>query len=218
MSAQERLVVIFAGSDPRSGVEIPPAVPIGELLDALDTTARTEDGAPIRSKITTRHPLQPFDVANFVPGGLGSRAGFSFDRAGLRAVRAAVPGASARLRQSSAESLCRIATTDGLVSLSDLVRFFNHPIRALIYDRAGLWITRPDETARRADPGQPQRTGSLEHRRAAAAAAHGRSRAGVADRGRVAARLSAATCSRPEGHPGHRRNRSSNLCRPRSRS
>ena len=35
---------------------------------------------------------------------------------------------------------------DGLVSLSDLVRFFNHPIRALIYDRAGLWVTRPDET------------------------------------------------------------------------
>jgi exodeoxyribonuclease V gamma subunit len=34
----------------------------------------------------------------------------------------------------------------GLISLSDLVRFFNHPIRALIYDRAGLWITRPDET------------------------------------------------------------------------
>jgi exodeoxyribonuclease V gamma subunit len=34
----------------------------------------------------------------------------------------------------------------GLISLSDLVRFFNHPIRALIYDRAGLWVTRPDET------------------------------------------------------------------------
>ena len=145
MSAQERLVVIFAGSDPRSGAEIPPAVPIGELLDALDTTARTEDGAQIRSKITTRHPLQPFDVANFAPGGLGSRAGFSFDRAGLRAVRAA-----ARERQVAAPIFGREPLPDrkedDLVSLSDLVRFFNHPIRALIYERAGLWITRPDET------------------------------------------------------------------------
>ena len=34
---------------------------------------------------------------------------------------------------------------DGLVSLSDLVRFFNNPIRALMYDRAGLWMARPDE-------------------------------------------------------------------------
>ena len=145
MSAQERLVVIFAGCDPRSGVEIPPAVPIGELLDALDTTARTADGSRIRSKITTRHPLQPFDVANFTPGGLGSRAGFSFDRAGLRAVRAA-----SRERQSAKPVFGREPlpdrNSDGLVSLSDLVRFFNHPIRALIYDRAGLWVTRPDET------------------------------------------------------------------------
>mgnify|MGYP003693716321 CR=1 FL=1 len=89
MSARERLVVIFAGADPRSGSEIPPAVPIGELLDGLDATARTEDGEAIRSKITTRHPLQPFDASNFAPGGLGSQERFSFDRASLRAARAA---------------------------------------------------------------------------------------------------------------------------------
>jgi exodeoxyribonuclease V gamma subunit len=145
MSARERLVVIFAGSDPRSGAEIPPAVPIGELLDALDATARTEDSAQIRSKITTRHPLQPFDVANFAPEGLGSGAGFSFDRAGLRAVRAA-----ARERQVATPIFGREPlpdrNNDDLVNLIDLVRFYHHPIRALIYDRAGLWITRPDET------------------------------------------------------------------------
>ena len=145
MSAQERLVVVFAGCDARSGAEIPPAVPIGRLLDALDTTARTADGARIRSKITTRHPLQPFDVANFTPGRLGSGAGFSFDRPGLRAVRAA-----SRTRQVAAPVFGRETlpdrADDGLVSLGDLVRFFNHPIRALIYDRAGLWITRPDGT------------------------------------------------------------------------
>jgi exodeoxyribonuclease V gamma subunit len=145
MSAQERLVVIFAGCDPHSGVEIPPAVPIGELLDALDTTARTSNGSAIRHKITTRHPLQPFDIANFTPGGLGSHAGFSFDRAGLRAVRAA---SRDRCPAPSVFGLESLPDRDdrGLVSLSDLVRFFNHPVRALIYDRAGLWIIRPDET------------------------------------------------------------------------
>ena len=144
MSARERLVVIFAGSDPRSGATIPPAVPIGELLDSLDTTARTGDGEPVRSKITTRHPLQPFDASNFTPGGLGARAGFSFDLAGLRAVRAA-----SRERRPAVPVFGReplpARDDDGLVSLNDLVRFFNHPIRALMYDRAGLWIARPDE-------------------------------------------------------------------------
>jgi exodeoxyribonuclease V gamma subunit len=145
MSAQERLVVIFAGCDPHSGVEIPPAVPIGELLDALDTTACTSNGSEIRHKITTRHPLQPFDIANFTPGGLGSRAGFSFDRAGLRAVRAA---SRERHPAPSVFGLEPLPDRDdrGVISLRDLVRFFNHPIRALIHDRAGLWITRPDET------------------------------------------------------------------------
>src|SRR4029453_9253124 len=74
MAAQERLAVIFSGCDPRSGAEIPPAVPIGELLDALDTTARTPDSSAIRSKIIMRHPLQPFDASNFTPGELGSQA------------------------------------------------------------------------------------------------------------------------------------------------
>jgi exodeoxyribonuclease V gamma subunit len=145
MSARERLVVIFAGADPRSGVEIPPAVPIGELLDALDDTARTGSGEAIRTKITTRHPLQPFDASNFIPAGLGSTDRFSFDHASLRAVRAA-----SRERRTAVPVFgcgpLPDRENDDLVSLNDLVRFFNHPIRALVYERAGLWMTRPDET------------------------------------------------------------------------
>jgi exodeoxyribonuclease V gamma subunit len=145
MSARERLVVIFAGADPRSGAEIPPAVPIGELLDALDSTARTEDGEAIHTKIITRHPLQPFDASNFTSAALGGSDRFSFDRAGLRAARAA-----SRERRTAVEIFGREPLPElddhGLVGLSDLVRFFNHPIRALIYERAGLWMTRPDET------------------------------------------------------------------------
>jgi len=145
MSARERLVVIFAGADPRSGSEIPPAVPVGELLDALDDSARAEDGEAIRTKITTRHPLQPFDASNFTPGGLGISGPFSFDRANLRAVRAAAQERRPAVRVFGGEPL-PARNDDQLVSLSDLVRFFNHPIRALLYERAALWIARPDET------------------------------------------------------------------------
>ncbi|HJV14276.1 MAG TPA: exodeoxyribonuclease V subunit gamma [Propionibacteriaceae bacterium] len=145
MSARERLVVIFAGSDPRSGAEIPPAVPIGELLDALDATARTEDGTALRTKIITRHPLQPFDASNFAPSGLGSRDRFSFDRAGLRALRAA-SGERRPAVPIFGHHPLPDREDDGLVSLNDLVRFYNHPIRALMSDRAGLSIIRPDES------------------------------------------------------------------------
>ncbi len=145
MSARERLVIIFSGADPRSGAEIPPAVPIGELLDTLDATARTADGGAIRSKIITRHPLQPFDATNFSQGGLGSSDRFSFDRAGLRAVRAASRERRAAVPVFAFEPLPD-RDEEGSVSLTDLIRFFNHPIRALLYDRAGLWISRPDET------------------------------------------------------------------------
>jgi exodeoxyribonuclease V gamma subunit len=145
MSARERLVVIFAGADPRSGSEIPLAVPVGELLDALDVSARAEDGEAIRTKITTRHPLQPFDASNFTPDGLGIPGPFSFDGANLRAVRAAAEERRPAVRVFGGEPL-PARSDDQLVSLRDLVRFFNHPIRALMYERAALWINQPDET------------------------------------------------------------------------
>ena len=145
MSAQERLVVIFTGADPRSGTDIPPAVPIGELLDALDGTACTEDGEAIRNKITTRHPLQPFDAANFTPGSLGPPTGFSFDHTGLRAARTALGERHTATPVFGPEPLPD-RKDDAEVGLSDLSNFFNHPIRALMSNRAGLRMTRPDAT------------------------------------------------------------------------
>ena len=143
MSARDRLVVIFAGADPRSGSEIPTAVPIGELLDGLDATARTEDGETIRSKITTRHPLQPFDTVQLrpwwarLPGTIQLRSGES---AGRTRRRSGPPSSRTGLRPRPLPE----RADDGLVSLNDLVRFYNHPIRALPC-RARVWITRSDE-------------------------------------------------------------------------
>jgi exodeoxyribonuclease V gamma subunit len=92
LAAQEHLVVVFAGMDPRTGVDIPPSVPVKELMDALDLTATTADGRPASAHVTVRHRLQPFDPANFTAGALEpAPRPFSFDTAGLR-------GAAASLR------------------------------------------------------------------------------------------------------------------------
>ena len=60
LAAGEHLVVTYAAADVRTGAPLPPAVPLGELLDALEATA---PGA--REHVVVRHPLQPFDPANF---------------------------------------------------------------------------------------------------------------------------------------------------------
>ena len=46
---------------------MPPAVPLGELLDALDRTATRHPAARVRDVVTTHHALQPFDPRNFAP-------------------------------------------------------------------------------------------------------------------------------------------------------
>ena len=146
MAAQEQLVIIYAGMDPRSGKPTAPAVPIGELLNALDVTAVGPEGRTVSDTVTVVHPLQPFDERNFTPGELvGAGTAFSFDRAALRGVRAAtrarpVPDPSAR-----PPVVLTPLDPAWTPTLADLLRFLAHPLRALLRDRAGLSTWRDDE-------------------------------------------------------------------------
>ncbi len=88
-AAEDHLVITYTGADERTGAPVPPAVPLGELLDALDRTA-TVAGVPdgrVRDAVTTHHALQPFDPRNFAPGPAGRS--FSFDPLSYAGARAA---------------------------------------------------------------------------------------------------------------------------------
>ena len=65
-AATETLVVTYTGANEYSGQERPPAVPLAELLDTLDRTTEHK----VRDTIVVKHPLQPFDTRNVVPGEL----------------------------------------------------------------------------------------------------------------------------------------------------
>ncbi|MFF2269173.1 exodeoxyribonuclease V subunit gamma [Cellulosimicrobium cellulans] len=87
-AAGDHLVVVHTGADERTGVARPPAVPVAELLDALDRVATTVDGRPAREHVVVQHPLQTVDERNFVPGALGVPGPFSHDDAALAGARA----------------------------------------------------------------------------------------------------------------------------------
>ncbi|MGD9958642.1 exodeoxyribonuclease V subunit gamma [Nocardioides sp.] len=121
-AAGEKLVITFTGADEHTGQRRPPAVPLGELLDALDRTTT----APVRHEILVEHPLQPFDVRNVEPGRLGVPTAFTFDPAVLVGARAA---AGDRPTQPGFLDRPLPVRDSDDVSLADLVGFFRDPVK-----------------------------------------------------------------------------------------
>ena len=66
LAATEHVVITYTGANEHSGARRPPAVPLGEILDAADRTT----AEPVRELIRTRHPLQPYDARNLTADGL----------------------------------------------------------------------------------------------------------------------------------------------------
>ena len=124
-AATETLVITFTGANEFTGQPRPPAVPLAELLDALDTTTE----GTVREAIVTRHPLQPFDIRNVEPGGVvGAQPDepFTFDATVLRAARAAEGDRQERHRFAEGPLL---PPPTGDVSLADLAGFFKDPVK-----------------------------------------------------------------------------------------
>jgi exodeoxyribonuclease V gamma subunit len=121
-AATETLVITFTGANEFSGEPRPPAVPLAELLDALDQTTR----APVRAQVLTRHPLQPFDIRNVEVGALIPGGPFSFDRTARMAARALV-GQRIDRPPFAGRPIPMRAADD--VSLADLRTFFKDPVR-----------------------------------------------------------------------------------------
>lgn len=138
LAARDHLVITYTGAHESSGQTRPPAVPLHELLDALDRTA-TVEGDPAGHAVVRRHPLQAFDARNLEPG-----APFSFDRAAL---------AGAQARRAPRQAVPTIAdlwlpAPEGDIDLAELVAFVKAPVRCFL--RRRLEIALPDKDE---DPG-----------------------------------------------------------------
>lgn len=136
LAATEHLVITYTGANEQSGARRPPAVPLGEILDAADRTT----AEPVRERVLTQHPLQPYDARNFVP-----ERPFSFDVAALAGARSAW-GERREPPPFLAGPLATRTRED--VSLADLKAFLVHPVRAFLRERLDVATPfEPDDLA-----------------------------------------------------------------------
>lgn len=133
LAAREHLVITYSGRNETTGRVRPPAVPLGELLDALDLTAPGGREHALRD-----HPLQAFDPRNFE-----EKAPFSFDTAAL-------DGARATTRERVPPSrLAGVVLPEraGDVDLTDLVRFLKDPVGQFLRQRLGISLPQDNDDA-----------------------------------------------------------------------
>lgn len=138
LAATDCLVVAYSGHDERTNAPLPPAVPVGELLDVVDATVRVDGshGRRARDRVVVHHPLQPFDPRNFVPGALVGGEPWSFDTVTLGGA-VALAGEHPAVPPFLDGPLPPGSGTD-VVELEDLVRFVQHPVKAFLRQRLGL--------------------------------------------------------------------------------
>jgi exodeoxyribonuclease V gamma subunit len=135
LAATDHLVVAYAARDERTNLRRPPAVPLGELLDVIDRTARFPGAATTRERVIVQHPLQPFDLRNFDAGALVPEQPWSFDRIALAGARA-LAGDQIGAPPFLAGPLPPEQTA--VIEIDELVRFVQHPVRAFLRRRLGI--------------------------------------------------------------------------------
>jgi exodeoxyribonuclease V gamma subunit len=136
LAATDRLIIAYTGNDERTNSPRPAAVPVGELLDVIDATARADHGLA-RTQVVVRHPLQPFDPRNFAPGALVPARTWSFDPVALDGARA-LSGPRTQPGPFLAHPLPPLDVP--LVELEDLLRFAQHPVRAFLRQRLRITL------------------------------------------------------------------------------
>ncbi len=153
LAAESHLIVTYSGRDERTNAERPPAVPIGELLDAVDRTVRLPEDPTgtvrARTRIVVHHPLQPFDTRNFMAGRLAGDRPWSFDTVALAGARAA-SGERSAPPPFLPRPLAPVRSE--AIELEHLIKFVQHPVKAFLRQRLGVTLSDDNDDASQALP------------------------------------------------------------------
>ncbi len=129
LAAEKHLVVLYTGAHVRTGAELPPAVPVGELLDALKLNCSNP------ADLVTKHPLQPFDPLNFQ-----ADRPFSFDPSAF----AGAVAARGPLTETPVFLDAPVTARPGTTELRQLTDLLLHPAKAFLRQRLELTTTGRD--------------------------------------------------------------------------
>jgi exodeoxyribonuclease V gamma subunit len=144
LSAREHFFVSYVGQSIHDNSEIPPSVVVSDLLDALDESFRLapaagREGGTVRARIVVRHPLQPFSPRYFGVDPHSDERLFSYATMYVSSAQKLV-GERQEARPFVREPLPPDPEAPVLVTIDDLVRFFENPCRGFLQQRLGLRI------------------------------------------------------------------------------
>lgn len=142
LAAQDALVVTFTGRDERQNTPLPPAVPVLELLEVIDQTARVAGGGTearsAAGAVLVEHPLHAFDARNFEPGRYRPGVPWGFSASNLDAARARQPGRPGRVLPGREQVFLREPLPPmppERVELEALIRFLHSPVESFLRER-----------------------------------------------------------------------------------
>ncbi|UFU03693.1 exodeoxyribonuclease V subunit gamma [Ruania suaedae] len=156
-AAGEHLVIVHTGADERTGASRPPAVPVAEMIDALERVATAPGGGTIRAHLVVQHPLQSVDERAFTDGALGAPGPFSFDVAAFRGARAGrgervAPGLlvteplpAPEAANTSEDTSPSQAAERPVLDLDELIELLEHPAKWFVRRRLGVQVLRQED-------------------------------------------------------------------------
>jgi len=157
LAARDHLLVFFTGRDVRTNEPVPPAVPVGELIDVMEASFLPPEGwESVRDWLLVSHPLQAFSPRALTLGGLAPRRPspeatphrltdivWSFDRRLERSARSLVHGITRdRAFWPAGHSLAQDDSPAAAseVRLDELVGFYRQPVAWLVERQLGVWL------------------------------------------------------------------------------
>jgi exodeoxyribonuclease V gamma subunit len=142
LSTRQKLYISFTGQSIQDGSEKPPSVLVSELMDYIEQGYEIENqnssSFEIINHLTTHHRLQAFHPDYYSPqDNTSMKKFFSYSAENCEATVAFI-SKQQRVCPVITSSLSPPSDTCKQVELSELIKFFTHPVRYLMIKKIGI--------------------------------------------------------------------------------